>query len=160
MELVRLVAPLAKCADVARLAREHQLVFRCSDADTVIATASLSEQLTTSLGVWLYVSDGYPAQLAARDVATLAAIVQLDHVVVEADVAAPDHAQILASLLTNNEVSFTNGVATLSGAYNRPAPPSPITVWALTGESLVSGDLVLRSRRVASNDVGELTYFD
>src|SRR5665213_974554 len=117
MELVRLVAPLRRRFDVARLSGVHPLLFRCSDADTVITTASLAGHLVAPIGVWLIISKEYPAQLAARD------------------------------------------VAVLSGAYNRPAPPSPITVWSSEGTSLSDGDVLLTPRRVESTDVGEITYF-
>lgn len=160
MELVRLVAPLAKRANVARLSNEHSLLFRCSDADTVITAASLVDQLTEPLGVWLFVHEGYPAQLAARDVKTLAAIVPLGHVVVESDDCAEDHADALRALLTNGEVNFTNDVVVLTGAYNRPAPPTPIIVWSSNGESLVGEVVVLTKGRIESSDVGVFTYFN
>ena len=160
MELVRLVAPLAQRLNVARLSNEHSLLFRCRDADTVITAASLAGQLTEPFGVWLFIHEGYPAQLAARDVATLAAIVPLGHVVVESDVSAEDHADALRALLTNEEVNFTNDVVVLSGAYNRPAPPTPVIVWSSRGESLVGEDVVVTQRRVESSDVGDFTYFN
>jgi|SRR5665213_1109961 len=159
MELVRLVAPLRRRFDVARLSGVHPLLFRCSDADTVITTASLAGHLVAPIGVWLIISKEYPAQLAARDVATLAALVPLRHVVVQTTANSKNHADVLRSLLTNEEVNFANDVAVLSGAYNRPAPPSPITVWSSEGTSLSDGDVLLTPRRVESTDVGEITYF-
>ncbi|HEY5111572.1 MAG TPA: hypothetical protein VII67_04495 [Acidimicrobiales bacterium] len=160
MELVRLVAPLRRRFDVAQLSGVHPLLFHCSDADTVITTASLAGHLIDPIGVWLMISTEYPAQLAARDVATLAHLVPLRHVVVETTASSQDHADVLRSLLTNDEVNFANDVAVLSGAYNRPAPPAPITVWSSEGTSLSSGDVLLTPRRVEATDVGEFTYFE
>lgn len=159
MELVRLVAPEAQRDAVARRSSEQTVLFRCADADTVVVTASMCGRLTNPLGVWLVVGDDYPAQLAARDVATLAAIVPLGHVVIEASSMSNEHADVVRALLTSDEVNFTNAVVTLAGAYNRPAPPSPLTVWSYDGEFLISGDEVLAPRRVEANDVGEFTYF-
>jgi len=160
MELVRLVAPLAKRSGVARATRERPVLFRCSDADTVITTASLARELSAPIGVWLFIHEGYRAQLAARDVATLSSLVRLGHVVVEAEEYADAHADVLRALLTNEEVNFANDVAVLSGAYNRPAPPTPITVWSSRGDSLVSEGVVLTQRRVESTDEGDFTYFE
>jgi hypothetical protein len=159
MELVRLVAPLRRRFDVARLASVHPLLFHCSDADTVITTASLANHLSDPIGVWLQISKEYPAQLAARDVATLAQLVPLRHVVVEALQLANEHADALRSLLTSEEVNFSNNVVVLAGAYNRPEPPAPVTVWSSEGTNLSNGDVLLTPRRVESTEVGELTYY-
>jgi hypothetical protein len=160
VELVRLAAATAQRDAVVRLANERTVLFRCADADTVIVAASMSGRLTSPFGVWLVVGEAYPAQLAARDVATLAALVPLSHVVVEAGSMSNEHADVVRALLTNDEVNFTNAVVSLVGAYNRPAPPSPLTVWSYDGQRLVSGDQVLSPGRVESDDVGELTYFE
>lgn len=160
MELVRLVASTTQRDAVVQLANERSVLFHCADADTVVVAASMSGRLTTPLGVWLEVGEGYPAQLAARDVATLAAVVPLGHVVIAASSLAEQHADVVRALLTNDEVNFTNAVVSLVGAYNRPAPPSPLTVWSYDGQRLVSGDRVLSPRRVETNDAGELTYFE
>jgi hypothetical protein len=159
MELVRLVADLAQRDAVVRLANERTVLFRCADADTTIVAASMSGRLTQSLGVWLVVGEPYPAQLAARDVATLAALVPLGHVVIDASSLSREHADVVRALLTNDEVNFTNAVVSLMGAFNRPAPPSPITVWSYDGERLFSGERVLSPGRVEASDAGELTYF-
>jgi hypothetical protein len=134
-------------------------VFRCANADTVVVAASMSGRLTNSLGVWLEVNEEYRAQLAARDVATLAAVVPLGHVVIAASSLSEEHADVVRALLTNDEVNFTNAVVSLVGAFNRPAPPSPVTVWSYDGQHLVSGDQVLSPARVETSDAGELTYF-
>ena len=159
MEMARLDAPLAHLGDAARLAGQRHLVLSCVDADTVIAAASLRGDLGSPIGVWLKVSPGYPPQLAARDVATLSWIVELDHVVISADVTAPSHAQVVRALLTDDEVNFANDVATLVGAYNRPAPPRELRVWSWDGSSLhCDADTLTLQSRVAV-DVGELSTF-
>jgi hypothetical protein len=160
MELVRLIAPLAKRNDVARLATDHTVLFQCSDANTVLVSASLSSSLGRPFGVWLKVSDEYPAQLAARDIATLATLVPLGHVVIEASMLLEEHVDVVRALLTNDEVNFSNDVATLSGAYNRPAPSPPLVVWSSDTKCLFNGSDILTPRRVDTNDVGKFTYFE
>src|SRR5665213_377750 len=159
MVLIHLVAAEAQRDEVVRVANAHPVVFQCSDADTVEVAASLVDRLTADFGVWLVVSKEYSAQVAARDVATLAAIVPLRHVVVAASSQSHEHADVLRALLTNDEVNFTNSVASIVGAYNRPAPPAPIRVWSYDDERLVSGDDVYSKRDVEASDAGELTYF-
>jgi hypothetical protein len=159
MELIHLAAARAHRDEVVRVANTHTVVFQCSDADTVEVAASLVGQLTADFGVWLVVSSAYPAQIAARDVATLAAIIPLRHVVVEASSNSESHADVLRALLTNDEVNFKNDVATIVGAYNRPAPPAPITVWSYDNERLVSGDDVFSKHGGEVSDTREVTYF-
>jgi hypothetical protein len=96
--------------------------------------------------------------MAARDVATLSWLVPLDTVVVSSE-SAESSAQVLEALLTNDEVNFTNGVATLVGAYNRPAPPAPIAVWRWDGAVLRHGDEVLRGVSSASREPGDATTY-
>jgi hypothetical protein len=157
MELVRVVAPLERRDDVARLSQDFTILFRCSNADTVMVAASLSGELA-DCGVWLEVSSDYPAQLAARDVATLSTIVPLRHVVVESLSQTREQADVLRALLTNEEVNFTNDVAVIRGAFNRPAPEPPVTVWTYDG-ALESEGIRLTKVRVEVTDVGELTHF-
>jgi hypothetical protein len=159
MELVRLVAPRARLDAVVREANDHATLFQCSDADTVLVAASMVDLLTAELGVWLEISSAYRAQLAARDVATLAAIVPLRHVVIEAPAESSEHADVVRSLLTNDEVNFSNNVATIVGAFNRPAPPRAITVWSYKNDHLVSGKDSLVQGRIEKDDAGERTYF-
>ena len=159
MELVHFAAATSERDEVVRATRDHLIVFQCTDAETVLVAASLVDRVTSDFGVWLSVTDAYPAQLAARDVATLSAIVPLRHVVVEASSRSKDHADVLRALLTNDEVNFTNDVARISGAYNRPAPPKPVTVWSYGRDRLVDGDDVLTKVRLEERAVGALTYF-
>ena len=159
MEIVRWEAGFDYREDVVRLAAEGTVIVRCTDANTVLVLASLSGRLLAPVGAWLVVTAHYPAALAARDVATLAALVPLAHVVVEsADLAEP-HAAILAAMLTNDEVNISNDVATIVGAYNRPAPPQPVTVWRYATRRLVSGDDVLSEGRRETGNGGTLTLF-
>jgi hypothetical protein len=139
MELTRLSAPLAQLGDVASLvsANANLIVLECSDADTVMAAATLCGALDRPIGVWLDVSDGYTAALCARDVATLSWLIDLEHVVVSASEKATSHADVVTALLTNDEVNFSNDVAVIAHAYNRPAPPKPITVWSFDGTSVI-----------------------
>jgi hypothetical protein len=148
MELVRLVAPLARRDALIELSKESMTLFRCSDADTVIAISSLRDQLTGEVGVWLKVGTDYPAQLCARDVKTLSLLVDLRHVVIEAHSQSALHADIVRALLTNDEVNFENELATIEGAYNRPAPPAPLTVWSYEDETLTSERVALYVVRV------------
>ena len=159
MELVRFAAAESQRDEVVRASGDHLIIFRCTDAETVLVAASLVNRVTSDVGVWLYVTTAYPAQLAARDVATLAAIVPLRHVVIEASSQPDEHADVVRALLTNDEVNFTNDVARIAGAFNRPAPPAPVRVWSYDNQRLVNGDEVLTQGRVEKNDAGELTYF-
>ena len=115
--------------------------------------------MRVGVGVWLCASASYSAQLCARDVKTLSHLVALDHVVIEAASGSAEHADIVRALLTNDEVNFENDLATIRGAYNRPAPPTPVTVWSAQEETLTSEAGVLRLQRVESRDALALTYF-
>jgi len=134
------------------------VVVSITDADTIIALGSLHGRLQRPMGVWLELSEDYSAQMAARDVATLSWLISLDTVVVSAP-SAEASAQVLEALLTNDEVNFSNGVATLVGAYNRPAPPTPVAVWSFDGTHLRRGDEVLREASREMNDAGEVTTY-
>ncbi|HVA53300.1 MAG TPA: hypothetical protein VNF05_07275 [Acidimicrobiales bacterium] len=159
MELVHAAAAVAQRDEVVRATRDHLVLFQCTDAETVLVAATFVDRVTRDFGVWLSVTEAYAAQLAARDVATLAAMVPLRHVVVQASERPKAHADVLRALLTNDEVNFTNEVARIVGAYNRPAPPVPVTVWHYDDDRLVSGDAVLTQRSVQRIDAVELTYF-
>lgn len=152
MELCRVTLDLANLSDVPGLiADEARPVLRCRDANTVEAAAWLQRDLVGPLGVWLDVSGEYPAQLAARDLATLSWIIDVGDVVV-AGVDATSQLEIVRVLLTNDEVNFANQLVTLRGAYNRPAPPRPLTLWSAEGTVLQSVDhrLVERSSRTTA----------
>jgi hypothetical protein len=159
MELIRVVAPLAHRDALVTLSHESATLFECSDADTVIVAASLHDRLTAEVGVWLTVSADYSAQLCARDVKTLSHLVALRHVVIQAETRSFDHAAIVRSLLTDDEVNFDNELATIRGAYNRPAPPAPLTVWSAEQGALTSDLGVVRAGRTESRDGAKLTYF-
>jgi hypothetical protein len=160
MEMLRLDAPLARRDRVAAVvdASRAPVVLACPDGSAVILAASLAGELTGPVGVWLEVTDEYPAALAARDVATLAWLVDLALVVVEG-ASAPDQADVVRALLTSDEVNFANPVATLRGAYNRPAPPRPVAVWSYDGAALVSGDARLLDAGGRDSAAGALRRF-
>ncbi len=159
MELLRLVSVFARRADVARLANARPIVFACRDADTVMVAASMAGGLAAPLGVWLRVGADYSAQLAARDVKTLAALIALRDVVVEAPSLASAHADVVRAMLTDGEVNLTNEVARIAGAYNRPAPRTPVTVWSYEDGRLRCGEHALVAGDAVLDDVGEWTTF-
>jgi hypothetical protein len=158
MALVRLDVRFDELDALAQYANASPVVVSVIDADTIVALGSLHDRLTSPIGVWLELSDDYSAQMAARDVATLSWLVALDTVVVSGP-SAEAMAQVLEALLTNDEVNFTNGVATLVGAYNRPAPPAPIAIWSWDGSVLRRGDEALREATSASHAHGEATTY-
>jgi hypothetical protein len=159
MALVRLDARFEALDALVAHASTRHVVVAITDADTVVSVGSLHDRLTTPLGVWLELSDDYSAQMAARDVATLSWLVALDTVVVSGP-SAEAGAQVLAALLTNDEVNFTNDVATIVGAYNRPAPPAPIAVWSWDGSLLRRGDEALRQATSVSDEDLDLTIYE
>ncbi len=159
MELVHLAAALDRLDDVVDRATRTSVVFSCSTGDTVIAAAALEGRLRRPLGLWLDVSEDYPAQMAARDVATLSHLIEIDQVVIASRSLAVERADVVRALLTEDEVNFSNAAATLTGAYNRPAPPRPITVWSFDGHILRSTVNVLVSAVTTSDAVGETTTF-
>jgi hypothetical protein len=158
MTLTRLVVNFDTLDKNAEAANFHHAVVSVTDVDTVIALGAMHGRMVGPLGVWLETSEAYPAQMAARDVATLSWLVPLDIVVVSSS-SAIAHAQVLEALLTNDEVNFTNGAATLVGAYNRPAPPAPIAVWSWDGSTLRHGDEVLREDSSESNAGMDVTVY-
>lgn len=140
------------------VARSRHVVVSVLDADTIVALGSLHDRLMRPIGVWLEVSADYSAQLAARDVATLSWLIPLDTAVV-GGARAESSARVLEALLTNDEVNFVNDVATLVGAYNRPAPPTPVAVWSFDGTQLRRRDEVLREVSSQSSGAGVLTTY-
>ncbi|MGH9020170.1 MAG: hypothetical protein ACRDV0_04035 [Acidimicrobiales bacterium] len=157
MEFARLDATLATrdawAADLASSTRP--VALRLLDGDAMVAAAASDGAVRS---VWVVASDQYPAAIIARDVKTLAALVDLGDVVVEgAD--APAHAEVVAALLSDDEVSFANDVATISHAYNRPAPARPVAVWSFDGVALRHGDASLRVTSTVPVPSGTLTLF-
>ena len=118
------------------------VLFSCSDADSIMCLSSLREQLTSPVGIWLEVGNNYPAQLCARDVATLSWLVDLREVVITGDDSGAQ-AEVVRAMLSDEEITFSNKVANIVGAYNRPAPPKPIRVWSYEEGSLRSGNELL-----------------
>jgi hypothetical protein len=158
MRLTRLVVNFDTLDKYAGAPNFHDVVVSVADADTVIAVGAMHDRLRYPLGVWLEISEDYSAQMAARDVATLSWLAELERVVVSSSNAVA-HARVLEALLTNDEVNFSNDVATLVGAYNRPAPPAPIAVWSWDGSTMRHGDEVLREDFSGSNAGMDVTVF-
>jgi len=158
MTLVRLDVRFDDLGALADYGNAHHVTVSVNDADTIVALSSLHDELQAPIGVWLELSADYPAQMAARDVKTLSWLVTLDTVVVSGPNAEAG-AEVLEALLTNDEVNFTNGVATIVGAYNRPAPPSPIAVWSWDGTNLRNGDRVLQMASTETTELGDATTY-
>ncbi len=159
MTLLRLVWALERLDDVVPLVNDVATVLACNDGDTIVAAGALHGQLRRPIGVWLELSDDYSAQMAARDVATLSHIVDLDRVVVAAATLARQRAAVVRALLSDDEVTFTNEVATLRAAYNRPAPPTPVAVWSYDGVTVETDDQLLRARDDVAFEWGVATTF-
>ena len=159
MTITRLVAPFERARRVAHFVESRGVVVSFVDVDTVLAVASMREWLDAPLGVWLEISEDYSAQLCARDVATLSWLVRLDSVVVSYPHEATEHADVVRALLTDDEVNFSNRVATVVGAYNRPAPPYPLAVWSWDGTHLRGEHEALTIRSNAVDEAGEVSTF-
>ena len=146
MQLSRLDVTYEELENLPALVSEDDrpLVIRVTDADTVTVVAGVSAAWSGSWGVWLRASEDYPAGLIARDVKTLARLLEIDHVVIDAAEHADAHAQVVAALLSEGPVTLHNAVASITGAYNRPAPPRPITVWSVEGDVLRHAQRTLR----------------
>lgn len=160
MELSQLVTTLAQLEKLPDLLGElDRPVLLCTDADTVLVVASLGEKVSGPIGVWLEVSSDYPSSLAARDVATLSWLIELGDVVISASSHAESHADIVRALLSDDEVNFTNDVATITKAYNRPAPPRPVVVWSYDGDVVSRVGTTLHRGSSGPCEVGTLTVF-
>jgi hypothetical protein len=142
MSLSHRTFSLAELDDAPRVLNAGEILFSCSDADSIMCLSSLREQLETSVGIWLEVGESYPAALCARDIATLSWLVDLREVVIAGDDAG-SQAEVVRAMLSEEEITFSNKVANIVSAYNRPAPPKPIRVWSYEDGSLRSGDELL-----------------
>jgi hypothetical protein len=157
MQLARLDVTSTDLEDLPVLVSEEDrpLVIRVIDADTVTVLAGVSTEWAGSWGVWLRASEDYPAALIARDVKTLAVLMEIDHVVIEAANEARAHADVVTAMLSDDEVTLANSVANITAAYNRPAPPRPVCVWSVEGDTLVHKERVLRRGEVR----GAITFY-
>ncbi len=113
------------------------------DVPDGVAALVLAARGVDGTGPWLRVGPHYPAALAARDLAALAWIIDVTDAVVEGPDAL-DQAHVVRALLSGDPVSLESPVATLVEAYNRPAPPHAITVWAWVAGELRDGERTLR----------------
>jgi len=157
MQLARLDVTSLDLEELPALVSEDDrpLVIRVSDGDTVTVLAGVCADWSGSWGVWLEASAHYSAGLIARDVKTLARLLEIDHVVIDAVAHADQHADVVAALLSDEPVTLHNDVANITNAYNRPAPPRPITVWSVEGDDLRHGEMTLRRSDVR----GAVTFF-
>lgn len=158
MRLARLDVTFDELTDPAVLIADDgcAVVVRVLDADTATVVGGVGASWSGSWGVWLEASDAYSAALIARDVKTLAALVALEHVVIDAAAHAAAHAEVVVALLSDDEVNLRNEVAHLTHAYNRPAPAHAPTVWYVQGDTLVHAARVVR-RGVTR---GAVTFFE
>ena len=140
MEMTNVVLALA---DLVRLDTRSggPVVVSLLDGDVVVALGARQRSLGP-LGPWLTVGADYPASMAARDIATLSWLADFEHVVIAGD-RASEQASVVRAMLTDDEVTLDSDVLTLRGAYNRPAPPRPITVWYAIDGHLGDGSSVL-----------------
>jgi hypothetical protein len=161
MKLVRLTVPLGGLDDLdGLLARTHgPAVLACPDANAVMVAATRRGRPHAPAGVWLEVSSSFPAAMAARDVATLAWLVHVEHVVIDAGTLAEAHADVVRALLTEDEVNLENEAGTLRHAFNRPSPPRPISVWSFDGTALRCGETRLTESSRTDLGSGESTTF-
>ena len=160
MRLVGVLTTFEAARDVETLHDEPTPLFACSNADTAIVLASLRDRLSREVGVWLHVSEGYPAQIATRDIRTLSVLLDLRDVVIEAPESALEHAAIVRALLSGDEVNLSNSVATLTHVVSRPVPPRPITVWAYDSGELTNSESTLHVAATRHQGASELTYFE
>ena len=160
MELVHLSTSLAHLDEATAWVNEQTspVLVSLDDADTVVGAAGVKDQWRVALGVWLEVDENYVASMCARDVKTLSWLLDLEHVVVSAR-HAQANAEVVAAMLSNDEVNLVNDVATIRGAFNRPAPAHPVRVWSFDGETLASDGERLRVNSTSRLAFGEATFF-
>ena len=158
MERVRLDVSLAQWPRLRVAGPTVAYTLSCADATTVEVAAALRGTPGEPRGVWIEVTPDYPAPLVARDVATLSWLIALDHVVIASSRAPAAQADVVRALMGDGEVTLVNEVATLRGAYNRPAPPRPVTIWWFDG-ALHDGDVTLEERARRRDDQGEWTTY-
>ncbi len=126
MILLRLVVALAQRHQAAPHFAPGDLL-EVKGGDAVMVLASMPQGFTFDVGLWWCVDQDHPAALLARDLSTLSHLRRLSRIVVESDNARLQ-AEVVSALLSDREVNFSNGAATLRRAYNRPAPAHPIEV--------------------------------
>ena len=92
MQLARLDLSCAELEMLPVLISEEDrpLVVRVSDADTVTALAGVAGDWEGSWGVWLEPGEDYGIGALARDVRTLAQLIELDHLVTKAKLSEED----------------------------------------------------------------------
>ena len=118
------------------------------DGDVVVALGARDRSLGP-LGPWLSLGEHYPASMAARDIATLSWLADFDHVVIAGE-RASEQATVVRAMLSDDEINLETDVLNVRGAYNRPAPPRPITVWYAFDGHLGDGETMLYGAPVDS----------
>ncbi len=139
MNVLTCLEPATSSLDalVASVREQYSPVLIGGPSAVVLAAAIA--QRTRVAGVWISPSENYPTALVARDVATLAWLSEIEHVVIETpDVSeALAHVEAIGAMLSNDEITFANEVVDVRHAYNRPAPPRALRLWWVDGEDLV-----------------------
>lgn len=125
-------------------------VLEVLDGDVIQCAVAVGLRMAGSLGLWLRCGEDYPAPLVARDVASVAHLVDVDRVVVDASTHPREHAEIVRAMLENDCVTLANAAGFVRDARNRPQPPAPIEVLAYVEPYLEGGQRRLKARaRVA-----------
>ncbi len=112
--------------------------------------AALKDQLNVALGGW---GLQWVQRLAVRRATWRHSVgwkITIEDVVVEGEHAFAHHG--CRTLLSDDEVSIANEVATITKAYNRAAPPRPIRVWSYDGTNVVGEEETLS--RVSEPNLG------
>ena len=116
--LTHLTVPATLWRDIpAQVANvEGSVCVSLRGGSTSTMLGAVANELRGPIGVWLDVSEQYPASIGARDVKTLAQLCHVDCVVVASnDQKARQHAQIVEALLSGERVTLGNDVAVLDG---------------------------------------------
>lgn len=119
--------------------------------DVIQCAAVLGPRVPGPIGLWLRCGDDYPASLAARDVASVAHLVEVERVVIEAPTHPREHAAIVRAMLESDRVTLRNEAGEVRDARNRPRSPSPIEILAYVDSRLEVGERRLRGRTLTES---------
>jgi len=110
------------------------VVIAYDAVDPAMMAAAQPELWDRQFLIWMPASVAYRASLIARAVKTLSWLVPLSGVVVSSDDGAEaEHAAIIATLLSGDDVSIETSVGVLQHAWNRPLPPRELSVCFAVG---------------------------
>jgi len=121
---------------------------------TTMLVAANAGRFTQAFYVWQHVGADVPASIVARDVKTLAWLVDLRGVILWSDRGdIEEDAEIVAALLTRDDVTIEGGHDRVRGAWNRPRPPHPLEIWVSESPpgAEVSLDLLFDGERRVGN---------